>query len=72
MIGTTMADTTNMTITITKAQRRALRAAITKDKTNKSLSKVLRGCMENYVKNQGLEWPEDESNWGGERPKKNK
>lgn len=73
MLDMLMADernTTNLSIVITKEQRHALRRAINGDPMRNNLSELVRQWLADYVESRGIEWPENELEWGGKRDKK--
>jgi hypothetical protein len=67
MIGITMSERTNFTIRITEDQRRAIRRALNQDSKNDNISILVRGWLAEYVRNQGVEWPDEDIKWGGKR-----
>lgn len=56
-------------IMITPEQRAAIRKALSRDltreKKGRSISALAREGFKDYCASMGVEWPEDENDWGG-------
>lgn len=64
-----------VSVMVTPEQRAAVRLAFSRDKVRtkaeKSMSALAREHFAEYCASQGVEWPQDENEWGGgKRPPK--
>ena len=70
-MGASMRTQKVLSVMVTPQQLTAIHKAVNRDRTrvkaDRSVSALVREWFADYCEAQGIEWPEDENQWGGRR-----